>query len=244
MNKPMLEAGMKIRINKFLADSGITSRRKAEELIRQGRVEVNENVVDDLSFKIDPEKDIVSVDGERMKPKQHIYLLLNKPKGVITSTSDEKKRRTVTDLINTRDKIFPVGRLDYNTTGVLLLTNDGEFCNLLTHPKNNVPKEYEVMLDKPLRQDDEQKLLKGIYLDDKKGKFISVVRSKKKPRVITVKSVEGRNHFIKRMFGALGYTVISLNRKSFAGLSTDLQPGTYRKLSLKEVTDLIEKYGL
>ncbi len=234
---------MKIRINKFLADSGITSRRKAEELIRQGRVEVNENVVVDLSFKINPEKDIVSVDGERMKPKTHIYLLLNKPKGVITSTSDEKKRRTVTDLINTREKIFPVGRLDYNTTGILLLTNDGEFCNLLTHPKNNVPKEYEVMLDKPLKQEDEQKLLKGIYPDGTKGKFISVVRSKNKSRIITVKSVEGRNHFVKKMFGALGYTVISLNRKSFAGLTTDLQPGTYRKLSSEEVTDLIEKYG-
>lgn len=143
------------RLNKFIADSGITSRRKAEELILQGRVTVNNKTITKLAFNIDVESDEVTVDGEKIKPADHVYFLLNKPKGVVTTTDDEKHRMTVTDLIKSKQKIFPIGRLDYNTTGVLILTNDGEFAQKLIHPKNNIIREYEVKLDKELEAEHE-----------------------------------------------------------------------------------------
>lgn len=226
------------RLNKFIADSGITSRRKADELIQQGRVEVNGKVILDLGFKVNSEIDVVEVDGVKIKQKKHLYFLLNKPKGFITSTNDEKKRRTVVELIDTKEKIYPVGRLDYNTTGVLILTNDGDFTNLLTHPSNKVPRVYEVQLNKHLEEKDKEKLLKGIYIDSKKGKFIEVNTNFKKNKV-EVLCHEGRNHFIKKMFGVLGYNVEQLNRKMFGGITLDIPVGTYRKLTDKEI-DLIK----
>ena len=145
-----------------MADSGISSRRKSEEYILEKRVAVNDNVIADLSFKVDAEKDIITLDGERIKPKKHIYILLNKPKGYITSVTDDHYRRTVLDLVQTQERIYPVGRLDYDTTGLLFLTNDGDFSQLLTHPANRVPREYEVKLDKPLEEKDRINLLRGI----------------------------------------------------------------------------------
>jgi len=234
---------MLVRINKFIADSGAASRRNAEGLISEGRVEINGITVSDLSQKVDPSKDIVTLDGEKIFQKKHLYFLMNKPPGVVTTTSDEKKRKTVIDLIKTKERIYPVGRLDYNTTGVLLLTNDGDFANLLTHPGNKVPKVYEVKLDKPLQHEDKDKLLKGIYLESGKGKFIEINSIKKDFKNVEVTSVEGRNHFIKNMFGFLGYRVISLNRKSFAGITSDIPKGSYRILTEKEVHRLLKEYG-
>ena len=170
----LVKKEMLTRLNKYIAGSGITSRRKSEEYILQGRVTVNNKVVKELAYKVNSEQDSVMLDGEKITPRKHIYFLLNKPAGVITSTDDEKKRRTVVDLIKVNEKIFPVGRLDYNTTGVLLLTNDGEFSNLLTHPRNKVPKEYEVKLDKPLSNEDIEKLLKGIFIERRKGVFVKI----------------------------------------------------------------------
>ena len=233
---------MMMRLNKFIADCGIASRRKAEEYILQGRVTVNDKIIMDLSFKVDEANDEVSLDGEKISVKRKLYLLLNKPKGVITSTDDEKNRKTVVDLIKVNERIYPVGRLDYNTTGVLILTNDGEFKNLLTHPANHVPREYEVTLDKHLSDEDKAQLLKGVYLDGKKGKFIKINLSKNKKYLI-VDCVEGRNHFVKNMFGALGYTVQSLNRKSFAGLIADVPVGSYRKLSDAEIKKIVNEYA-
>jgi len=155
---------MLTRINKFIADSGITSRRKAEDLILQGRVSVNGSVIENLGYRINPERDQVFIDGERIRIKRNVYYLLNKPRGVISSIKDEKNRNTVIDLINTKIQIYPVGRLDYNTSGILLLTNDGDFSNLLTHPKNKVPKKYEVKLDHELGEKDTVKLLKGVMI--------------------------------------------------------------------------------
>jgi 23S rRNA pseudouridine2605 synthase len=235
---------MLTRINKFLADSGVSSRRKVEELIKEGRVEVNGKVITDLSIKVDPEKDIVALDGEKLHQKKHIYILMNKPAGVITSTADEKKRKTVIDILDIREKVYPIGRLDYNTTGVLILTNDGDFANLMAHPSNKVPRTYEVRLNRPLEQNDKEKLLKGIYLDTGKGKFTSINYPKKGDFTkLEVTSVEGRNHFVKNMFGALGYNVTALNRKYFAGITIDIPVGSYRHLSSKEVEELIKKYG-
>jgi 23S rRNA pseudouridine2605 synthase len=235
---------MLIRINKYLADSGAASRRKAEEFINDGRVEVNGKTVMDLAYKIDPDTDIVLLDGEPVRQKQHIYILMNKPAGVVSTTSDEKKRKTVVDLVNIKEKVYPVGRLDYNTTGVLLLTNDGDLTNLLTHPGNKVPKVYEAKLSRPLMTDDKEKLLKGIYLDSGKGKFTDIAFPKKNDfRFVEITSVEGRNHFVKNMFGALGYNISDLNRKSFAGITADIPKGSYRILSENEVNTLIKKYG-
>ena len=234
-----------MRINKFIADSGVTSRRKAEELILQGRVIVNKKIITELGYRINPGKDEVLIDGERLKIKNNVYYLLNKPKGVISTTKDERKRKTVVDLIKTREKIYPVGRLDYNTTGILLLTNDGDFSNLLTHPGNKVPKIYEVKLNRQLQESDKEKLLKGVYIENRKGRFEKVRYQNLKDRnLIEVECVEGRNRFVKKMFETLGYNVKSLNRSSFAGLKPDVTIGKYRMLNNIEVKKLFDKYSI
>ena len=230
-----------IRLNKYISDSGIASRRKSEEYILQSRVSVNNQVINSLNYKIDPAADKVFLDGELIHPKKHIYLLMNKPKGVITTTSDEKNRKTVIDLVRINEKIYPVGRLDYNTTGVLILTNDGDFSNLLTHPKNNIRRLYEVKLDKPLDENDKEQLLKGIYIAGGRGKFIKIYFPQpKNKRFVEITCVEGRNHFVKNMFASIGYSVTGLNRKQFAGINADVAPGKYRKLSQQEV-DIIKR---
>lgn len=227
------------RLNKFIADSGITSRRKAEELILQGRVTVNKKTITKLAFNIDAESDEVTVDGEKIKPAEHVYYLLNKPKGVVTTTDDEKNRMTVTDIIKSKQKIFPIGRLDYNTTGVLILTNDGEFAQKIIHPKHNIVREYEVKLDKELEVEHENSLLKGVFIDGTRGKFIAIKYGKKKDRRnITVQCTEGRNHFVKKMFTALNYTVEKLHRSSFAGIIPDIPIGSYRRLTQDEIRKL------
>jgi len=233
-----------IRLNKYIADSGITSRRKSEEFILQGRISINGKTVKELSYKVDPDNDEVKFDGEKISPKRNLYFLLNKPKGTITSTNDEKGRKTVIDLIKTNEKIFPVGRLDYNTTGVLLLTNDGNFSNLMTHPKNLVPRKYEAILDRELEELDVRKLLKGVFIDGVRGKFTSIKFSKKNTKkFVEVTTVEGRNHFVKNMFNALGYTVTSLNRSGFGYFVADVPSGSYRAISSSEIEKAIETYG-
>ncbi|MDP2302981.1 MAG: pseudouridine synthase [Ignavibacteria bacterium] len=232
-----------IRLNKFISDCGIASRRKAEELILQARIEVNGKLVTTLAFSVDPEKDVVTVDGEKIKLKNHVYFLLYKPSGVIASTIDEKKRKTVIELIKTKEKIFPVGRLDYNTTGVLLLTNDGDFANFVLHPSNHIPREYEVKIDKPLSEEDEKKLLKGVFLEGGRGKFESLKFTSKSRKFVIVVSHEGRNHFVKNMFQTINYTVEKLHRSKFDGFNVnDLVPGSYVKLSEEEIKHVYEKY--
>jgi 23S rRNA pseudouridine2605 synthase len=234
----------KLRLNKYLASCGVGSRRKVEELIVQGRVEVNNKTIIDLAFQVNEETDHVKVDDQKLAIRRHVYYLLNKPKGVITTTADEKDRKTVVDLIDTKEIIFPVGRLDYNTTGVLFLTNDGEFSNLVTHPRNKIPRDYEVLLDKPLDDKDKEKLLKGIYLEGERGRFKQIVFPKKNHfNSVVVTAVEGRNHFVKKMFGALSYTVKTLNRVSFAGVYADIPVGNYRELTKSEIDRIIQKYG-
>ena len=233
-----------MRLNKYLAGCGVGSRRKVEELILQGRVEVNNKTIIDLACQVHEETDHVKVDGQKLAIRRHVYYLLNKPKGVITTTADEKDRETVVDLIDTKENIFPVGRLDFNTTGVLFLTNDGEFSNLVTHPRNKIPRDYEVLLDKPLDDKDKEKLLKGIYLEGERGRFKQIVFPKKNHfNSVVVTAVEGRNHFVKKMFAALSYTVKSLNRVSFAGIYADIPVGNYRELTKSEIERIIQKYG-
>ncbi|MEW6702842.1 MAG: pseudouridine synthase [Bacteroidota bacterium] len=236
---------MKIRLNRYLAECGIASRRKSEEYIKEGRIDVNGKTVVDITFTIDAEKDIIHFDGERIKQQKKVYFLLNKPKGFITSTEDEKGRKTVLDLIDTKQKIFPVGRLDYDTTGVLLLTNDGDFANFFTHPGNNIPREYKALLNRPLEEVDKMKLLRGITLDRKKSRFEEVrFAGKNAHEIVFVKTVEGRNHFVKNMFAALGYFVNKLERVSFGGLQVKGIPkGSYVKLSYEEIKRIYDIYS-
>ena len=243
--KPIPKVTMKVRLNKFLSESGVASRRKSEEFILEGRVSVNGRTIIELSFIVDEENDIVKVDGEKVKPERKVYFVLNKPKGYVTTTDDDKKRKTVTELVKSKQKIFPVGRLDYDTTGVLILTNDGDFTNFITHPSNRVPREYFVTLDKEINEEDRQKLLKGIILDRRKSKFVSIQYSRKhvKDRVKVI-TVEGRNHFVKRMFGALGYFVKHLERERFGEITAKGLPvGAYRKLPYSEIENIYKTYG-
>jgi 23S rRNA pseudouridine2605 synthase len=234
-----------IRINKFLADSGISSRRKSEEYILQGRVAVNDKIVTGFDYKVDTTKDIVTLDGEKIKSEKNIYILLNKPKGYITSVSDDRHRSTVLDLVKTKERIYPVGRLDYDTTGLLFLTNDGEFSQLLTHPKNKVPREYEAKLDKPFDENDRKKLLTGVLLKGKPGRFLKISFSNQKnKRIVNLLCEEGRNRFVKRMFRKLGYTVLQLKRLGYAGIKLDVPPGKFRSLSADEVNQIKKKYTL
>lgn len=225
-----------IRLNSYIADCGVTSRRKADELIQQGRVMVNNKVITSMGYKINSFKDKVFVDGERINLSQPVYYLLNKPKGYVSTVSDDKGRPTVIELIRTHIKIFPVGRLDYDTTGVLLLTNDGDFNQAMTHPSNNIKREYDVKLDKILSQDDEEKLLKGVFIEGGRGTFLTVTYPTNNKKAPTVVSSEGRNHFVKNMFKALGYTVTALHRRSFGFLTVkDLPEGSYRELTQREL---------
>ena len=234
---------MEVRLNKFIAESGFASRRKAEEYITQGRVQINGKVVKVLATKVNPFEDEVYVDDVKLKRKEKIYFLLNKPKGFITSTSDEKNRRTVVELINTREKIFPVGRLDYNTTGVMLLTNDGEFSNRITHPKNNFKRVYIATIDKDLAENDKEQLLRGVFFEKRRGQFTEISYVKERNyKIVRVATVEGRNHFVKRMFSSLGYRVRELERESFASFNVKgLRQGEYRILANKEIKEFIEK---
>lgn len=233
-----------IRINKAISDSGICSRRKAEELIFQKRVTVNGITVNSLSVYVDLSKDLIAVDGENLKTQSKIYILLNKPAGFISSTKDQKGRKTVLDLIKVNKRIYPIGRLDYNTTGVLLLSNDGEFSNLLLHPKNRIPRVYKVKLNIEAELSKLKKLVDGIYLEDKKSRFEKIHQISRIDKTqFLVECFEGRNHFVKKMFQKIGIKVIKLHRQSFGIFNDDIPIGSYRFISEKEISKLRELYA-
>jgi 23S rRNA pseudouridine2605 synthase len=204
---------------------------------------VNGRTVSELGMKIDPEKDIVLADGERVKPQKKVYFLLNKPKGVVTTTKDEKGRPTVLDLVNVSQSIFPVGRLDFNTTGALLLTNDGDFAEKLIHPRNKFERVYLVVLDKPLQNEHKEKMLKGIFLEKGRSRFEKVEFLKKKDKKrVRVFTTEGKYHFVKRMFAKFGYNVKQLHRERIGFFSVENLPeGKFRKLTPKEIETILRK---
>ena len=233
-----------VRLNKFIASNGISSRRKIDEFIAQGRVTVNGNTVAELGYKINPETDKIQLDGENIRAStKKIYIILNKPAGIITSVSDEKKRTTVIDLLNLNEKVFPVGRLDYNTTGLLLLTNDGELAHKLMHPKGEVYKTYFVKLSKPLEEKHRLKLTEGIKLEGKDTAPSKIRYPKKNNNYqdLYISIYEGRNRQVRNMFEHYGYFVRELERVEYAGLKIDnLRSGEWRKLTAEEVTKLQE----
>ena len=227
------------RVQKVIAASGICSRRHAEELIKSKRVSVNDKVVEELGFKVS-DKDIVKVDGIPLKKEEKVYYLLNKPRGVITSSKDEKNRRTVVDLIDDDRRIYPVGRLDYDTTGVLLLTNDGEFANILMHPSDEVEKVYVAKVKGMILKDKLNSLRNGVLIDGvmTKKANVKVMRYDKKTNISMVRVTihEGRYHQVKRMFESVGCDVLKLKReKEFIFDLVGLKSGEYRKLTPKEV---------
>ncbi|MCD6347913.1 MAG: rRNA pseudouridine synthase, partial [Bacteroidales bacterium] len=227
-----------IRLNKFIAATGTCSRRDADAMIEAGRVKVNGKLVSDLGTKVYFDAK-VQVDNKLLQGEKKVYILMNKPKNIITSTNDPQGRKTVIDLINqsVHERVYPVGRLDRNTTGVLLLTNDGDLTGKLTHPKFGVMKIYEVKLNHGLNDNDFAKLIKGIELED--GSFKIDKLSYLDPADKTHLGLEihsGRNRIIRRSFEHLGYEVVKLDRVSFAGLTKkNLARGRWRRLSTKEV---------
>ena len=227
------------RLQKVIAQAGITSRRKAEDLITEGKVKVNGVVVRELGTKVSS-KDEITVNDRVIEKEQKEYYLLNKPRGVVTTTSDDKNRKTVLDYINTDARIYPVGRLDYDTTGALLLTNDGEFANILMHPNNQVDKVYLAKLNGIIKGEQINKLKDGVMIDDCLVKASRVKLKKVDPAkntsMVEITIHEGKNHQVKKMFEAVGFLVDRLTRKRIGIFEIrDLQSGEYRKLTPKEV---------
>ena len=230
------------RLQKVIANSGYCSRRKAEELINLGKVKVNGEVVNTLGVKVSY-SDTITVNGITLKKEAKEYVLLYKPRGVVSSVHDDKGRKTVTDIVDSPNRLYPVGRLDYDTSGLILLTNDGELTNLLIHPSHEVEKVYVVKIDAVVDPSLVKSLEKGVMIDGKKtGKArvkIKKIDKKKKSSLIELTIYEGRNHQVKKMFEAIGYKVSKLKRETFAGLTLDgLKSGEYRHLNIKEVKKL------
>ena len=231
-----------VRLNKFIANSGICSRREADEYISAGLVTVNGQVVTEMGVKVNPAEDDVRFNGERLRGEKKVYVLLNKPKDFVTTTSDPHAEKNVMQLISRElcpERIFPVGRLDKSTTGVLLLTNDGELAEKLTHPSFQKKKIYQVTLDKNLKPEDMDRFVQGVDLEDGPAYADEVAYNGEDRSIVGIEIHSGRNRIVRRMFEALGYRVRKLDRVYFAGLTKkNLRRGQWRFLSEEEVTML------
>ena len=233
------------RLQKFIANSGYCSRRKAEELIIKGQVYVNGELVTELGTKVNGNESIVVEGVSLNKQSKKEYYLLNKPRGYICSVSDDKGRKVVTDLIDTKERIYPVGRLDYDTTGVLLLTNDGEFANILMHPSNGVEKTYLAIIEGVMTTEEIYELKDGVVIDGVKviPKRVKIKKKdlEKNKSKVEITIIEGRNHIVKKMFEAIGHPVNKLTRERLAFLDVKgLKSGEYRYLSNEEVRELMK----
>ncbi|WP_353138059.1 pseudouridine synthase [Pseudopedobacter sp.] len=241
-NAPAPTESDSIRLNRYIANSGICSRRKADDLITAGLITVNDVVVSELGAKVNPATDKVKYNGEILKREKMVYVLLNKPKDFITTTEDPQERKTVMELVKnaTTERIYPVGRLDRNTTGLLLLTNDGDLAEKLSHPRNNVTKIYNVELNKNLTQGDFNKIAFGVELEDGfiKPDAVSYVAGGSK-REIGIQIHSGKNRIVRRIFESLGYEVDKLDRVIYANLTKkDLPRGKWRFLNEHEIIQL------
>lgn len=236
-----------VRLQKFLADNGIASRRKAEQLILDGRVKVNGSVINQLGSKINPHKDKVEVDEKEVKiNKEKVYILLNKPIGYVTTVDDQFNRDTVMDLLkNVKERVVPVGRLDMYTSGALLLSNDGEFVNIITHPSHEIEKTYNVTVRGKITDQDMKELQNGVDIGGyttkpAKTKILKIDETKNISR-FQIKIHEGKNRQIRRMCKAINKPVLALHRAGIGNINVkDLRLGQYRYLSRKEIEDLIK----
>jgi pseudouridine synthase len=230
------------RLQKVMAHAGVASRRKSEEIIAEGRVKVNGEIVTEMGFKVDPDEDEIVVDGELISEEKKRYLLLNKPEGYITTVSDPEGRPTVMDLIpDLKQRLYPAGRLDYDSSGLLIMTNDGDLTYKLTHPKKEVDKKYRVLVQGEMTEEDFNKFENGMVIDGQKTApaKISNVNYKGDKTEFDIIIHEGRNRQVRRMVQIAGFSVISLKRIGFAFLSlTGVKEGEFRYLSDQEITKL------
>ena len=237
---------MEERLQKYLANSGVASRRKCEELILQGKVEVNGKVVTELGTKINPEKDIVKFDGKEVKQvKKMVYILLNKPIGYVTTADDQFGRETVLDLVKVKERIVPVGRLDMYTSGALILTNDGDFVYKVTHPKHEIEKTYTVTVKGIVQNSEVEQLRKGVKIDDyttkpAKVKILKTDIEKDISRLeITIH--EGKNRQVRRMCEAVNRKVLALHRSKIGSIGVkDIELGRWRFLKESEIQKLVK----
>lgn len=231
-----------IRLQKRISDSGFCSRRKAEEYIIKGKVSVNGDVITELGTKVN-ESDEIIVDGNAIVNQDKEYYVFYKPRSVICSTNDEKGRKTVLDFFDSNKRLYPVGRLDYDTTGILFLTNDGEFTNMILHPRNKIPKVYIAKLEGIIDGYTIKKIKSGILIDDFKviPDRVKLKSADKKSNtcIVEITIHDGKNHEVKKIFESVGHKVIKLKRESIGFIDlTGLKSGEYRKLTIKEVKQL------
>lgn len=233
---------MEERLQKYMARCGIASRRKAEEIILQGHVKVNGIIVKELGSKVDPEKDEITVYGKIIYEKEeHIYIKLYKPEGYITTVKDQFNRKTVLDLINIKERIYPIGRLDYDTSGLLLLTDDGDLANKLMHPKYRIFKTYEVELKGSINKESINILRKGVLIDGYKTApaKVKLLKQTQNNTSVQISIHEGKNRQVRKMFEAVGNKVIKLKRISFGNIGLgQLKPGQWKYLTVDEVSFL------
>jgi len=230
------------RIQKVIAHAGVCSRRKAEELVKAGRVKINGKTVTELGTLVS-KKDVILVDDLSISQEEKEYYLLYKPRNIVSTTNDDKKRKTVVDLIPTDKRIFPVGRLDYDTSGLLFLTNDGELANYLMHPSNHIEKVYIAKIQGILTGEEIKKLKNGVFIDGRKTAKAKVkiksINKKTNTSIVALTIHEGRNHQVKKMFEAVSHPVLKLKRERIAFFDlSGLKSGEYRKLNPKEVKQL------
>lgn len=235
------------RLQKFIANQGICSRRKAEEYITSGRIKVNGNVIMELGTKIDPNKDVVEVDGKKISniAGKKVYILLNKPIGYVTTTRDQFNRNTVLDLVNVKEKVLPVGRLDMYTSGAIILSNDGDFIYKITHPKYEVEKTYNVTLKGQVTDEEIEQLRNGVQIENyvtgkAKVKILRIDKEKDLSRVEIIIH-EGKNREVRKMCEAIGRKVLALHRTKIGNISVkDLRLGTWRYLKPNEIKSLLD----
>lgn len=233
-----------IRLQKYLADCGIASRRKSEELIKQGQVKVNGKTITELGTKVIPNKDIVEYNGKKIElKKEYVYILLNKPIGYVTTVKDQFNRDSVLDLVKTNKRLVPVGRLDMYTSGALILTNDGDFVYKVTHPKHEIEKTYTVTIIGIVKKEEVEKLKKGVEIENyitkpAKVKILKIDEEKNQSRLeITIH--EGKNRQVRKMCEAIGHKVLALHRSKIAGIDVkDIPLGKWRYLTSKEVNKI------
>ncbi|MCT4663513.1 MAG: rRNA pseudouridine synthase [Tissierellales bacterium] len=236
-----------MRLQKFMALCGVASRRKSEVLIQEGKVKVNGKIIKELGFKIDPDKDVVEYNHSVLKQEQKkVYIMLNKPVGYVTTSKDQFNRPTVLDFFETiQQRIYPIGRLDYNTSGLLLLTNDGDFANKLTHPKHKVEKIYWAKIKGFITNAEKKSFERGLLIDGKKTSKASIKTIKKfeKNSVVEIVIREGRNRQVRKMCAAIGHDVLTLERRGIGIINLDenLKPGKWRHLTKTEVEFLNKK---
>ena len=239
-NEPVKSGDERIRLNKYIANAGLCSRREADELIETGQITVNGKVVTEMGYRVNP-GEVVKYGTRVLNPEKMVYILVNKPKDYITTTDDPEGRHTVMELIAgaCKERVYPVGRLDRNTTGLLLLTNDGELAEKLMHPSNEIHKVYQVEIQKPITNEDFEKIKEGLELEDGFIKPDDVAIVTPDAMVVGIEIHSGRNRIVRRIFESLGYEVLKLDRTVYGGLTKkELPRGKWRFLNEKEVVKL------